>query len=104
MKVILKDNIKEVVTDLEKRSNTLTTGTVIEMYRAMSILESTKQKIKEIKGKVEISNKEIMSVSQAIEELSTAMNEIESGVQNISSSSSEIEEKAMEQTENENDK
>lgn len=47
MKVILKDNIKEVVADLEKRSNALTTGTVIEMYRAMSILETAiKQNIR----------------------------------------------------------
>ena len=69
------------------------------VLKSITVSESTKLKIKEIKGKVEISNKEIMGVSKAIEELSTSISEIEIGVQNISKASSEIEEKTVEQTE-----
>lgn len=47
MKIVLKDNIQEVVRSLEEKQNMLTTGTVIEMYRAMSILEAAiKQNIR----------------------------------------------------------
>ena len=47
MKIILKDNIAEVVRNLEEKSSMITTGTVVEMYRAMSILEvAIKQNIR----------------------------------------------------------
>lgn len=47
MKIILKDNISEVVRNLEEKANAITTGTVVEMYRAMSILEAAiKQNIR----------------------------------------------------------